>query len=495
MKKVIVIGGGLGGISTALRLLKKGYKVTIIEKDDKLGGKINRFSENGFKFDLTASILMTPDSYISLFEECEKDYRDYINIVDLFTLYRVDYFDKSGFRLYSDSKRTLKMLEKFRNNLSKGYIEYLEKSIEKYSIVKDVFLDRPMTTVGEIINFETIYKSIKLSPLKNNYEYTKNFINSSRFLEFLMFQSMYVGVNPYKGTNIYSLIPAITQLYGLIYIKGGFYSYIEALEKLLMELGCKIIKNTEVKEIILDDKKVRGVLCDENKYSGDIVVCNADYPYVIENLLKEDVGSINKKDVKNFKYSPSVFIIYLGLSEKLENFEVHNIFINEDLKKEFEEVFENELPSKPSLYIYYPSDVDDSLAPEGKSVMNVMVRVPNMENEKIIWDNDTIREFRNRVIGSMKKIKGLYNIENIIEYEKVLTPKDLKEKFNLYNGSAFGINHKLSQSGYFRPHIKGRGTKGLYFMSTSTHPGNGASVAIDGSKMLAELIEKENPNY
>lgn len=493
MKKVIVVGSGLGGLRTAINLLNKGYSVTIIEKEKTLGGKINYIKEGDFKFDLTASILMTPNSYIDTFKDVNKDYRDYIHMFDLDPLYRVYGFDKSDFRVYQKSDKTLRALEKLRGNLPKEYIRFLESSNEKYEISKKAFLDKPMVSFKEIFSFDSISSFFKLHPLKSNYDYTKDIIKNNRFLEYLLFTSMYIGCNPYKNTNIYSLIPAITQLYGLVYIKGGFYSYIEALEKLILELGGEILTETNVSEIVLEDRKVKGVIANGNKISSDIVVCSADYPYAINNLFKEEVGSINKKDTENMELSPSVFIIYLGLSEKLENLEVHNIYLNDDFREGIEAPFNLKLPKKPSVYLYYPSKVDDTLAKGEKSILNLVVRVPNLKNEEIIWDDESIKEYRDIVINSIKKINGLYNIEDIIEFEKVLTPKDLEEKFNLYKGAAFGISHKLNQSGYFRPHLKGRGTKGLYFISASTHPGNGASVALDGGKVLGELIEKENP--
>lgn len=487
MKNVTIVGAGIGGLSVAVRLLHKGYNVTVLEKESKVGGKVNVKIKEGARFDLTASILMTPKIYTDLFSDIGKNYRNYFEMIKVDHMYKVNYYNDYSYNFYSDIGKTLDELEQIEDGLSIQYLEFIYKSYEKYLDSKKYFLDKPMLDKEEIIKLTSVKKFLDTRPFLTTEDYLKKIIKNNDLLNYLIFQSMYIGIDPYKNSSLYTLIPAISQIYGLWYIKGGLYSYIEALQKLVLELGGTIEVDTEVEKIITSKKKVIGVKTNRRSYKSDIVVCNADYPYAITNL----VNNKDSKKIKNEKYSCSVFIIYLGLNKKYDNLQLHNIYIGKEFKKNIQSAFKGKLPSSPSLYLYYPSKLDESISGKFSSILNIMVRVPNLKDNNIKWNKENIRQFRNVILSEVKNIKGLENIENEILYESYLTPLQLKYKFYSHNGTAFGLSHNLSQSGYFRPHIKDKYINGLYYIGSSTHPGNGVSVIIEGSKVVSELIFNE----
>ncbi|MGL5348745.1 MAG: phytoene desaturase family protein [Peptostreptococcaceae bacterium] len=489
MKTVVVIGAGIGGLCTAIRLLNKGYKVTILEKENTIGGKCNIKNIGKFKFDLTASILMTPNIYTDIFKECNKNYRDYFTMKKLETLYKVNYCDGTNLSFYNDLGKTSNTLEKLQKGLSIEYIEFLAYSLKKYLIGKEYFLDKPMTELSEILNLKSIKNLIKMNPFSTTSSYIANIISNKKLREYLIFQSMYIGVNPYTNSNIYTLIPAISQVYGLWYIEGGFYQYIRALEQLVYDLGGNIKTNTKVEEIIIHRKRAKGIKTNKGNYNSDIVICNADFPYSTHQLIKYK-SKKRIKEINDKEYSCSVFMIYLGLNKKYKELEVHNIYINKEFEDSMQAAFKSKLPKYPSVYMYCPSKIDESLCPKGKETLNIMVRVPNLYYKDIKWSKKFVKYFRNIIINEIKQIKGLEDIEDNIIYESYLTPIDLKNKFNSYYGTAFGLSHKLDQTVYFRPHIKDKKIKNLYFIGSSTHPGNGVSVIIEGSKTLTNLIQK-----
>lgn len=494
MKEVIVIGAGIGGLTTGIRLLQNGYRVTILEKESTVGGKINQIKNKGDKFDLTASILMTPQDYIEIFNYVNKDYSKYIDLVKLDTMYKVFYEDNTNYEFYSDVSKTIKFLECIDCNLGANYLKYISNSYNKYILSSEKFLNKPMENLKEVLNFESIKTLIKLNPILNSYKYTSRYIKDNKIRDFLLFQCMYIGIDPYENSNLYTLIPAISQIYGLWYIKGGMYSYIKSLEKLFYEMGGEIYKNIIVDEIIIDKGIVKGVNSNDGKYTSDIVVCNADFPYAIKNLIKEEVNKNKYSDRKidKFKLSCSTLIIYLGLSKKYKNLKVNNIYIGENFKENIQAPFKGSLPENPSFYIYCPSKIDHSVCENSKEILNIMVRVPNLAYENIEWDESLVKKFRDKVIKSITRIKGMEDIEVNIIYEKYLTPKDIETNFNAYKGCAFGIAHNISQIGYLRPHIKSKSVKNLYFIGSSTHPGNGASVIAKGSKLIADEIIKNS---
>lgn len=493
MKKVIVVGAGIGGLCSAIRLLNKGYDVTIIEKESTIGGKVNIKNSKGANFDLTASILMTSDIYTDIFQAVGKNYKDYIELIKLDPIYKVDYYDGNSYYFYSDLDDMINVLENMQMGLSSEYLDFLNNSYKKYLLSKEHFLNKPMIKKSEIINLKSVNKILHINPRVNVEKYISGKVSNQKLRDYLIFQSMYIGVNPFNTSNLYTLIPAISHAYGLYSIKGGLYKYILALEKLIYELGGKIEVGKDVEEIVVDKNTVKGVKTNNDMYEADIVICNADFPYAIKNLFKYDVNeglyrtnNIDKKD-----YSCSVFTIYLGLNKKYDNLKVHNIYISEDFRESIEKPFEGKLAKDPSLYLYSPSTVDDSVAGDYKQILNVVVRVPNLTFDNINWDKESIVKYRNIIINQVKLIHGLEDIEEHIEYEDYLTPLDLKGRFNSYNGTAFGLSHKLSQTTYFRPHIKSENIKGLYFIGSSTHPGNGVSVIIEGSKLIETQIDED----
>ena len=492
---VIIIGGGIGGICCGIYLLNKGFKVTIVEKNKLLGGKINIIEDKGFKFDLTASILMTSRIYTDIFEEVGKDYKDYFKIRKLETLYKVFYHDKEEVVMYDEQNKLIDELDKMEKGLGKDFMKLLSRSYEKYFLIKNDFIDKPMINLIEVLNIHSIKSMVKVNPLSTTKGYVKKRVRQDKIINYLMFTAMYMGIDPYKRSNIFTLIPAISHFNGLWYIDGGMYSYIKALNKLFIELGGQVINNMSVESVLIEHNKVKGVKSKNKTIYGDIVICNSDYSYTIENLIKDDFeNKYNKRNLPKKEYSCSVIIIYLGLDKIYENLDVHNIYINKDFEKSIRGAFEGYIPDNPSLYMYYPSCVDRSFCNGGKSSLNIMLRIPNLHLKNLEYDTKDINKIRNIIIDTVKQIPYMEDLEEHIVYENYLTPKDLKNKFNCYYGNAFGLSHKLLQNIYFRPHIKSKKVEGLYFLNASTHPGNGASVIMSGSKVLSNLIYNDYKN-
>lgn len=494
MTKAIVVGAGVGGLCTAIRLLNKGFKVTIIEKESTVGGRVNIKKVGKYKFDLSASVLMTKDSYLSIFKECARDYRDYIEFIELEHTYRVNYSDKSRYDFYLNKEEMDEVLEKMSSGLSYEYNKFVDESFKKYLLAKKYFLDKPMLSIFEFLSFKSIAKFFDIKPVERSDKFIKERISYEKLREYLIFKTMYIGTNPYESSNIYTLIPAITQKEGVFYIKGGAYSYVLALEKLVKELGGEIILNRKIDKVIIEGKKVVGV-CSKGEFKeADLVVCNSDYSYSLEELFHKDLKEVKykKRNLKSKEYSCSVFILYLGLNKKIEDLKLHNIYLSEDFRISIEGAFKGYIVKEPSLYMYYPSAVDENFNEEGKTSLNIMLRVPNLSFEKLEWSNKNIKIVRDNIIETIKtKVRGLEDIENYIEVEDYFLPRDFEKRFNCYYGNAFGLSHKLNQTNYLRGHMKSKNIKGLYFIGASTHPGNGISVVLDGTEVLEKIILRD----
>ena len=335
-------------------------------------------------------------------------------------------------------------------------------------------------------------EALKLKTLSTSYDFISKYIENEKLRKFLAFQSLYVGISPYHGPNIYTLIPAISQIHGIFHIKGGMYSYIKALEKIIFELGGNIKTNVSAEEIIISDGKAVGIRTRDGIDKGDIIISNADFPYTMKNLIKEKEakGKYTDEKLSDMKYSCSTFMIYLGLKKRYSDLLVHNMYLGDDFKENINGAFIGKLPDKPSLYIYCPSRIDETMAKDNKESLNITVRVPNLLFNNIKWDNSTILNLRNKVFNELRKIKGLEDIEENILYENYLTPEDLLVSYNSYGGTAFGLSPTLTQTNYFRPHFKLDNVDNLYFVGSSVHPGSGVSLVLLSSKHVSEEIIK-----
>lgn len=493
-KSVIVIGAGVSGLSTALRLLKNGYQVRIYEKNEEIGGKVNFIVNHDFRFDLSASILMIPEVYKELFSYLNKDYRDYLEFIKIDPTYRIFSYDKTIIDFNNNFSSLTKTLENISLGDSLGYYKFLADVYEKYLIANNYFLQKSQDTFNDFFNFETLTKALKLHTLSTSYSYISKYINNEKLRNFLSFQSMYVGISPFNGPNIYTLIPVVSQLYGLWYLKGGMYSFIIALSKLIYEFGGSIITGVAIEEIMFSNGKSIGVKTSKGIDKADIVVCSADFPYAMKNLVKDQYykDRYTDKQLSNLKYSCSTFIIYLGLKKKYSQLAVHNIYLGRNFKKNIESAFTGTLPENPTMYIYCPSRIDRTMLKTEGDCLNIMLRVPNLFCKEIIWNKDTINFLTNKIFKELKNITGLEDIEENIEYINYLTPVDMESKFNTYGGTAFGLSTTLMQTNYLRPHFKSKKANNLFFVGDSLHPGPGISLVLNSSKLVTEEILKDD---
>ena len=492
-RTAIIIGAGIGGLSCAVRLLSQGFDVKLYEKNAYIGGKVNRFTHDGFTFDLTASILMMPSEYDEVFRMAQKNPEDYIEYMSLDPLYRVFYSDNTHYDFSSDMKKLSSTLDSICPKDSAGFLRVLSEGLRKYTLADDYFLSKSFQSPGDFFNPVTLCNALKMHTMSDTYSFISRHVKSEKLRQFLCFQAMYVGNSPYDSPNVYSLIPSTSFYYGLRYIKGGMYSYILALEKLILQLGGYIYKNSPIEEIVIKGNAAIGVIDTTGFEPSDVVVCNADFPYAVTNLLPNSI-SLSKctpEAVSQMKYSCSTFMLYLGINKKLPSLKVHNIFIGRNFKQNIKAAFKGKLPEAPSLYIYCPSQVDASMAPDGCECLNVMLRVPNLLSDTPDWNEATISYLEDIMLDALCSIEGLSDIRQHIIFKGHSTPELFRDEFNSYAGAAFGLSHNLLQTNYYRPQAKLPGINHLYFTGASVHPGAGISIVLKSSRLATKEILKD----
>jgi phytoene desaturase len=483
----IVIGSGFGGIAAALRLKAKGHKVTLVEKHSDLGGRARVFRKNGFTFDGGPTVITAPYLINELFELFQKDPEDYIKLSPLKIWYQFIFEDKSKFDYSGNETEMKNQIEKLSKEDIKGYeklVNFTKKIFDKgFTELADIPFHKPFVMMQQLPSL------LKLKSYKSVYSLVSSYIKNEKLRRMLSMHPLLVGGNPFTTTSIYGLILYLEKKWGIHYSMGGTGNIIKGFEKLMEEIGIKVLKDSEVTKIISNNNKISGIqINNQNIIDADNVICNADPPAVYEKLLNEKTNGsflFNWKK-KRMEYSMGLFVYYFGTKKIYENVEHHTIKFGNKYKEHLDDIFDKKkLNNDISYYLHRPSATDRSMAPEGNDCFYVLVPVPNNQSG-IDWDIEG-EKMKYLVINKMERDLMPNLKENIIE-DFYLTPDYFENDLNTKFGSGFSIQPKFTQSAYFRFHNKSEIYDGLYFVGAGTHPGAGIPGVLSSAKVLDKIL-------
>ena len=483
----IVIGSGFGGIAAALRLKAKGHKVTLIEKHPDLGGRARVFRKNGFIFDGGPTVITAPYLINELFELFKKNPKDYIKLSPLKVWYQFVFEDKSKFN-YSGNENEMKaQIEELNKEDVKGYeklVSFTKKIFDKgFTELADIPFDKPFVMMQQLPSL------LKLKSYKSVYSLVSSYIKNEKLRRMLSMHPLLVGGNPFTTTSIYGLILYLEKKWGIHYSMGGTGNIIKGFEKLMNEVGIKVIKGNEVIKILSKNNKVTSVQLDNHdNIDADNVICNADPPAVYEKLLDEKNNNsfLFKWKKKRMEYSMGLFVYYFGTKKIYDNVEHHTIKFGNKYKEHLDDIFDKKkLNNDVSYYLHRPSATDKSMAPEGNDCFYVLVPVPNNQSG-IDWsiEGDKMKKL---IIDKMEN-DLMPNLRNNIVEDFYLTPDYFEKDLNTKFGSGFSIQPKFTQSAYFRFHNKSEIYDGLYFVGAGTHPGAGVPGVLSSAKVLDKIL-------
>ena len=338
--KSIVVGSGFGGIAAALRLKAKGHEVTLIEKHPDLGGRARVFKKNGFIFDGGPTVITAPYLINELFELFKKDPKDYIKLSSLKIWYQFIFEDGSKFDYSGNETEMRKQIELINKEDVKGYerlVNFTKKIFDKgFTELADIPFDKPFVMLQQLPAL------LKLKSYKSVYSLVSSYIKDEKLRRMLSMHPLLVGGNPFTTTSIYGLILYLEKKWGIHYSMGGTGNIIKGFEKLMNEVGIKVIKGNEVVKIISKNNKVTGVELDNHdKIDADNIICNADPPAVYEKLLD---GNNNNSSLFNWKkkrmeYSMGLFVYYFGTKKIYDNVEHHTIKFGNKYKEHLDDIF------------------------------------------------------------------------------------------------------------------------------------------------------------
>lgn len=475
-KKVAIVGAGVGGLSTAARLASRGHTVEVFEKLPRCGGRNNIVEVNGFKFDTGPSFVLMPDFFEEVFSYCGENIKDHLDLRALDPGYKIIYADGDELTVELDSERTKANLERFETGAADKFDSFIRETAGIYEAVRPLlFTCFTTATLADPKYWPLI---TKIRALDTYWGLAKRYFRSEKLCYAFTFEAMFMGVSPFIAPAFYSIISYTDHVQKIFHPMGGMYQIPLSLEKIAKKHGAVFHYDTEIARI--EEKDGRLVLGrDHIERDFDNIVVNADFAYTQTDLLK--------RRIPKFKYSCSVYLMYLGLKRKVDGFAHHNLFFASDLRKNLKQIFDTyEVPGDPSFYVHVPTVTDPSLAPEGKEIFYILVPVPNLERgDNFLADEAMIR----RSVFDRISAKLGQRLEDLIEVEERFYPADFIGKYNIKNGATFGLSHNLMQSAFFRPANFDRKIDGLYYAGASTQPGGGLPVVMAGSRIVADMIQ------
>ncbi len=490
-QRVVIIGAGLGGLSAAISLATEGFAVTVVEKNAKIGGKLNVLERGGFSFDLGPSILTMPQIFDALFSRAGKNREDYVRFVPVSPHWRNFFEDGTTLDLSSDPALMRQELTKLGPDVPLQFDRFLAYSKQLCAVTEAGYFAKGLDSFWQLLRHYGPLRSLTaFDVFRTTDQGVRRFIKDEKLVDVLNYFIKYVGSSPYDAPALMNLLPYIQFGYGLYYVAGGMYQLARALQRLALELGVEFRLNTEVTAIQHDGAKATGVaLANGDILRSDILVSNMEVIPALRKLLNADEAEL--RPLQRFAPSCSGLVLHLGVSRIYPQLAHHNFFYSNNPKRHFDAVFhQNQLSEDPTIYLVAPVRTDPSQAPEGCDIIKVLPHIPHLHHDKP-YSQDDYLALRERVLVKLERM-GLTGLRQYIVCEEFWTPLDIEANYYSNQGSIYGVvADRFKNLGFKAPQRSGR-FKNLYFVGGSVNPGGGMPmVTLSGQlvrdKILADL--------
>lgn len=490
----IVIGGGFGGLATAIRLQAAGVQVTLVEARERPGGRAYQLKKAGFTFDMGPTLITAPDLLEDLWKVAGRKMQEDLQLMELSPFYRIVFHDGQYFDYWGKPEQDEAEIARFEPRDVAGYRAFLAAT---KSLYERAFVDlaaQPFLTLGNFLRVAP--ELLRFGAQRSVYSYVSRYLQNPYLRMVFSFHPLFIGGNPFRASAIYSIVPYLERLGGVHFAPGGMYTLVEALEKLFCSLGGETRYGTPVQQILVSDHQVRGVrLENDTTILADAVVANSDVTNTYLHLLPEAERSpLFSRRLKQYHYSMSCFLLYLGLKRQYPQLRHHTIIMPQDYRKLVHEIFDGQgLPADLALYLHAPTRTDPTLAPPGGESLYVLAPVPNLAHG-IDWAH-AAPDLRDRIIHFLEHQAGLEGLSASIVVEQQFTPLDFASQLRSHLGAAFSIEPTLTQSAYFRPHNRSSSVRGLYIVGAGSHPGAGIPGVLLSAELTSKLVTEDLPSF
>lgn len=481
-RTAIIIGGGLGGLATAVRLAATGWRVTVCEQGSTFGGKMNTWTQAGFRFDTGPSLVTMPWVFADLFTAAGSQLADHVELVPVRPLADYVFADGTRFTYSTNLPDWLATVRQLDPRDVDGFLRFMQLGARLFALSRETFLRRRPLDRPDLRAF----KALRHLPLRHawgNYHRTVAAHFRSPYLRQLFDRyPTYVGSSPYSSPATLAVIPYIEYAYGGWHITGGLYRLIESLVALAQAHNVELLTDARVERITQTGGKVRGVhLADGTQLTADVVVMNGDAA-TTRTLLDAD-----DKPQPASARSLSGFVLLLGVKRKLPHLAQHTVYFSADYQNEFAQLFtERRFPDEPTVYVSAPSRNDPTLAPADGETLFIMANAPADDKA---WSDEQTAQARARVFARLAQ-GGWPDIAADIVVSDVWTPRRIARDYLMPGGAIYGTHSHGWRRAFLRPPNKDARVGGLYYVGGSSHPGGGTPTVLLSAAITCELIER-----
>jgi len=486
--KAAVIGSGIAGLASALRLAKAGFEVDVFERNEKPGGKLVSFTDKGYRFDNGPSVFTLPSLVKELYDLAGESFKEDFRYHELDKSVHYFFDDGTFLRFYQDKAKLAEEIKEKLGTTADGYFDFLKSAALKYEKTAPLFLERSLHKIDTYLTRECwdaikyihkldLFKSLNQSAMKSM-DHPKLRQIANRF-------ATYNGSNPFQTPGIMSMIAHVEQNEGLYIPEKGMHQISTSIYELARRAGVKFHFNTAVTQITLKGKHIKGIVAGGEELYFDYVVSNMDIVPTLKNLVKSFPA---EQKVLNQERSSSALIYYWGIKKSFAKLDVHNIFFSNNYPKEFEHIFKTkDISEDPTVYVHISSKMIPGDAPAGCENWFTMINVPHRDGQN--WEV-LRKKARNFILQKLSRMLG-EDIEPLIEVESYWDPIKIEEITQSYRGSIHGTSSNSRMASFFRHPNFHQKIKGLYFAGGSVHPGAGIPLCLHSAKIAVEMIKTD----
>ena len=484
---VVIIGAGLGGLSAAISLATEGFTVELIEKNDKVGGKLNSLSKDGFTFDLGPSILTMPHIFDRLFTQAGRQREDDIQFQKVEPHWRNFFEDGTRIDLSSDPIIMRQELDKLGIGVADDFNRFMAYSKKLCTETEAGYFEHGLDSFWALLKFYGPLRSLlSFDVFRSMDQGVRRYIRHPKLADILNYFIKYVGSSPYDSPALMNLLPHIQFEYGLWYVNGGMYGIAQGLERLAVELGVQIRLNTAVTEILHQDQRVTAVCLDNGeRLSADIVVSNMEVIPAMQTLLHSPASDLKK--MQKFAPSCSGLVLHLGVDCLYPQLAHHNFFYSQHPREHFKSIFKSHcLSDDPTIYLVAPVKTDPNQAPSGCEIIKILPHIPHLDPDKPITPEEYLA-LRERILIKLERM-GLTDLRQHIVTEEYWTPLDIQARYYSNQGSIYGVVADRFKNLGFKAPQRSAQFNNLYFVGGSVNPGGGMPMVTLSGQLVRDKI-------
>lgn len=490
--RVVVVGGGIGGMATAALLAKEGLNVAVLERNEQTGGRARIWQKDGYTFDMGPSWYLMPEVFERFFSAFGKTPADYYHLKQLDPSYRVYFGGEEAHDVPPDRAGVEALFDRLEPGGGAKLGRYLDDAAYKYRVAVGEFLYRDYRSIFDFLNRRMMTEGLKLNVLGRLDAAVRKQFGDRRARQILEYAMVFLGTSPNDAPAMYALMSHVDLTQGVFYPMGGLSAVAQGVRRVAEEQGVEFHTGTEAVRIVTANGRAmcveaRGPFGGKRRLPCDAVVANADYAHVETELLDPADCSYSRRYWNRQVVAPSMFLVYLGVNRRLESLAHHNLYFQENWDTHFDTIFRNPAwPEAPCFYMSCISKTDPGMAPPGCE--NVFLLVPVAAG---LNDCDAVRDaYAKQVLRHVEKVTG-ESIAPHVEVQRIFSHRDFAGDYHAFRGTALGLSHTLMQTAVFRPAMRSRKVGNLYFAGQYTHPGIGVPMVMISADVTAQNLLRD----